>query len=78
MREEKKGRKDRKTKERKKERKKERHEKRKERQKKTQMNAGSEKTHLIVLLRTGHKRVNTHMYSKLSIGQTDRYPCDSA
>ena len=31
-----------------------------------------------ISLRTGHNRVNAHVYSKLKIGQTDCCPCDIA
>ena len=33
---------------------------------------------IIFRLRTGHNRMNAHMYSKLGIGTTDRCPCGNA
>ena len=33
---------------------------------------------ILIRLRTGHNRMNAHMYSKLKIGQTDRCPWETA
>ena len=33
---------------------------------------------ILIRLRAGHNRMNAHMYSRLKIGQTDCYPCNTA